>query len=96
MCQHPLHVEVVLDRDGNAVERQRRARVVLPVCRLGRRQRRLTVDPLDDGVDKPVHGVDPVEVRLEHLAPAHFARANATDELERAEFVQLRHLRASS
>ena len=94
--QHPLDVEVVLDRHGNAVERQRRARLVLPVRGVGCRERCVPVDPLDDGVDEPVHGVDPVEVRLEHLAPAHLPRTDAADEVERAEFMQLRHLSASS
>ena len=94
--QHPLDVEVILDRDRNAVERQVRARLVLSVRRLGRRQRCVPVDPLDDGVDEPVHGLDPVEVRFEHLAPAHVPRADTADDLERAEFVQLRHLSASS
>ena len=64
---------------------------MLSVRGLGRRERRVPVDKLDDGVDEPVHGLDPIEVRLEHLAPAHLPRADTADELERAEFVQLRH-----
>ncbi len=94
--QHPLDVEMILDRDRNAVERQRCSRLVVPVRRLGCPECFVPVDALDDGVDEAVHGVDPVEVRLEHLTPAHLARANVADELERAEFVQLRHVRASS
>ena len=94
--QHPFDVEVILDRDRNAVERQCRARLVVSVRRLGGRERRVTVDALDDGVHEPVDGVDPVEVRFQHLPPADLARADTADELERAEFVQLRHLGASS
>ena len=90
--QHALDVEVILDRDRNAVERQCCPLLVVPVRRLRRRERRVPVDPFHDGVHELVHGVDPVEVRFQHLTPAHLARANVADELERAEFVQLRHL----
>ena len=84
-------IETGTPSSGSAV-----ARLVVPVRRLGRRERSVPVDALDDGVHEPVHGVDPVEVRFQHLPPAHLARADAADELERAEFVQLRHLGASS
>ena len=90
--QHPFDVEVILDRDRNAVERQCRARLVVSVRRLGGGEGPVTVDALHDGVHEPVDGIDPVEVRLEHLPSADLPRADTADELERAEFVQLRHL----
>ena len=89
---HAGDIEIILDADRHAVEREARAVGGVAVCGLGLGQRVL-VAPLDDGVDGAVAFVDTREMGRDQLAPAEVARAEARHHLagRHAAEVALRH-----